>query len=48
MRGLVQRNSEDSGKRRIEKQLSSSVPHGYVKKLATASCPFSAAHDSGV
>jgi hypothetical protein len=36
MRGLVQTNSEDNGRRRIEKQLLSSVPQGYVKTLDTA------------
>jgi hypothetical protein len=33
MRGLVRMNSEDSSRRLIGKQLSGSIPKGYVKKL---------------
>ena len=36
MRGLVQANSEDSGRQRIGKQPSGSVPEDFVKKLDTA------------
>jgi hypothetical protein len=36
MRGLVQINSEDSGRPLIGKQPSGSVTQGYVKKLDTS------------
>jgi hypothetical protein len=39
MRGLVQANSEDSGRRRIGKQPSGSVPEDYCEKARYGSRP---------